>query len=1829
MQATNMEMMETHPGDQIEKNMEYINSFGYKIVQNMASERKLPANLKKLEMARLIALHNAGARVELNNLLSDLKETRSRTRRLALTHAASTPMPGYGTTTAEADSASASPDQEDDDDEYAFDEDDDDDFIDKAKKASRLPRSGPAQPRTTAVRRSSHGYDVASPSPPPTSAVNQAQGMVPGVMPSGHLANTGGPGLPGPSALGGPPGLTGPSGLAGPAGLAGSEGHIVGHLGTQAMQGPEDAPKPRKPTYRRPSAGSSGLGAANKRVSKGGRVIKPRRDGSFVYPKMTHLQNSLPYQSVHAPSPGFSQSVPGETTSYDTPHVPPAASGFRAPPPYTPAVPIGSSLASSASLKPWSASGGVPQQALPSPHSSTNLYPRNSIPAGPIGKLGVHSQPSPYSPVLPGFAKAAQIQCPPRPTQNAQRNVYNSYPTMMQNSEYKTNNIVNPSLAYPPSHFQKGSDFSYLPNQDIPSSRLVGIESAQRNSANTYPPSQPVGPFESNSETYRQMSSPYPRSHIGPETMIHSQVVKPIPLPLPVMPTRECPPSGYISGNLEYLFNLKSEHLQMPLQLSPYWKPAKTNCVSSYNTPICFTGSSPGLYQEASHTIPHPLITSGPCYEDSPFQPLLRTNIGLPQPPSYDYPTNLNFEVPSINFQAHNQPKQYFSESQIPNHVPTQYEMPQHMSTTYQEPFQYQQSPLSSNIEQYSSHPIHGSYQEQNSWALSEQVTQTWTHDRDDPKYRPSVQLHQHELMRRPHKQVQHPMQSKQTVQRKKQTQPYGYPQQTARQGNAHIQEKRGTYQTNHQSQPLASIGKQDIEKSAGGYVLNQQNEAQKQRRNLSTFQQSTEQNIQSYNQPSQQKPSPIVPQTALFPGQGPPLKKPCYQSSKTTLQDSAVSPQPCKLSSPKQIVQKPCLSASTTTERPQLPFSEFRGQNNQLSLPLIYDYLTSAEKQMVPSPKESQNNFTDSSTSYDLNGNISSSFIEDVLPTLSQHALNSKIQDLVYQHRADELETSAHSTVSENYSDQRICQSLQVHTVSSLPSKSKMSNVSPDSSEQEPQPIEMSSIGLHFEADKSDKQVYAELSPLKVDVNDNNFGSSTYAQLVPVPFESNHVEECGSQAHQIANVEQSLHPEAFKEGIALSGTKKIDTTLEKVMKTDGNSKQVVFLCSDGTGELEYMTLDVTQEDTMDTSVGSLPGTIPASPCTSDVGELNLLDSIEENGKHSTQFLSNGSSHISQVSTIPVTHSDLSTETASSISDYLSTNSPPQVTSDADYLSTKSELVINTENILSTDSPDPMTTNSNYFSAEQVPMVAHKSIGMSNDAMEVLPLGGEIHLADNTSAVQLPISPNGNDNVVPSVSEPLMQTKNSEMQHEVPSILREATGSSGESGSLRNVPSGSEFLECSKINTEGSGANETSGKVLQVEDGTEIASTSIIPDVPELLKIMKTETIDIIENKEYLENYATAEPQSDDQMNVLTEQPLDLNADCSNIASDCAQNLKKGSGQEKKDEPVNLTKDQSSNLSVETEINNLPLGEENSTTTCATSTDSSEENISITSKSTDVNMNVIREGSDNAVVLEMDSCSASPLLRGKSAGKTYPGKQVRQPVRCSPRTSGRPSPSYAFPTTNFPLRLESPARGRKPCPNEENGCPIELPSAQLSSHHLVCEYTSIECPAIGCEWNCITKKLCTHIRETHRSAIGAGTDSRHTVSVHQIHQQQRLTFLREVSRKLFVVCIHAYGNDIYASIQYIASGRAEKPISATGTLEVIDFVGTPHAWRGMIGPIQQGLKFLRDSGNCLQVTSQCLGAIPDSTITFHTNIRVNHAQHAAASASSSNSDPLS
>lgn len=135
-------------------------------------------------------------------------------------------------------------------------------------------------------------------------------------------------------------------------------------------------------------------------------------------------------------------------------------------------------------------------------------------------------------------------------------------------------------------------------------------------------------------------------------------------------------------------------------------------------------------------------------------------------------------------------------------------------------------------------------------------------------------------------------------------------------------------------------------------------------------------------------------------------------------------------------------------------------------------------------------------------------------------------------------------------------------------------------------------------------------------------------------------------------------------------------------------------------------------------------------------------------------------------------------------------------------------------------------------------------------------------------------------------------------------------------------------------------------------------------------------------------------------------------------------------------------------------------------------------------------------------------------------------------------------------------------QGSKPCPNAAHGCLLVLPPAQLSSHYLVCEFTMVQCPVAACLYQNIAKRLCNHIREvctsanfelnlqedfviprsfplfqTHRHDIGTGNESMHTVSIHQIHQKQHLTFLREVSRKLFVISIHCDESNIYATIQ--------------------------------------------------------------------------------------------
>lgn len=64
-------------------------------------------------------------------------------------------------------------------------------------------------------------------------------------------------------------------------------------------------------------------------------------------------------------------------------------------------------------------------------------------------------------------------------------------------------------------------------------------------------------------------------------------------------------------------------------------------------------------------------------------------------------------------------------------------------------------------------------------------------------------------------------------------------------------------------------------------------------------------------------------------------------------------------------------------------------------------------------------------------------------------------------------------------------------------------------------------------------------------------------------------------------------------------------------------------------------------------------------------------------------------------------------------------------------------------------------------------------------------------------------------------------------------------------------------------------------------------------------------------------------------------------------------------------------------------------------------------------------------------IKDENSRPSSPLLRSRTAGKIYPGKQVRQPVRCSPRQSVRAGPSYAQLSVALaqqkllPLRVES------------------------------------------------------------------------------------------------------------------------------------------------------------------------------------------------------------
>ncbi|XP_034233853.1 uncharacterized protein LOC117640932 [Thrips palmi] len=1705
----------------------------YKYVQTMATDRKLPANLKKDDMARLIALYDTGAEAELNRLLSSLKETRSKTRRVNAQGGAghSPAYPGYVTTTAEADSASASPGPEDDDEEMfptmAVEDDGDEDYDPSGKL--KKPRGGKTMAPSSGkgCRRSS--YDMAT-SPPQGHQASPALGT------SSGLAMAPGAGLPqhaiAPRPASGPtPGCSRmfwPDEAQGPmqmkhaqAGLAVAAARRAVGLGQgqglgQGLGGQAGKPHPHQA-----------------RMSKTGRVIKPRRDGSYVYAKTPLHPSSMTYPPAGSPSSVYRQSPTLEAGGYDSPQVASQPEGFRVATAYGHAHPV--------------------QEPVPDTASAS------------VGK----SWPPVSEPPMPSLQPISNNSF----NRNVAQDVFKPY-----NGQHMQPKVNAPSV------------FSYPQEQGYGETSFVPLS--------------------------QQISSEEVSFHLAPPSP--SQVVRPIPLP--------AAPSNDFSSSLEWLVNVKSENLQMPLQLSPYWRPANTNSVNSYRTPISFTSSSNGrssLFQDHSR----PLI--------QPYMPPLSSN------PLYQHITTPNLVADSLH-----QSRQYKQELQIPPSA--QYEMLQVEQASFYSMLHPNQGPpplfhKSTNLPVENLRPALVSptnqsaidtHQDQQTWQHQHHM-EPWMQETEEQKYNQQLGIRkQHKLIQLENQQK--PLQLQQNQKNHHQQYPSIH---SSRQTNLQGQERQSSFQGHMSSQLLHTVASVKTNRTPSIPCKSQLMPLQSQRQKRfipsssslhplpsNHYRHSANQQQTLYNrQPghhmqrfSHQTASEYQQSVKVEHALGPARKKPCYQPSQTTRQ---------QVHTGKQIQNQTSLLNQAVSHSHQidvpnalpLPNPDFC-QDNEISYPLIYNYLTSVEKQFVPGSNK-PDGYSESSrnedifnfstempvgqNSFESTSNVSSAFIEEVIPGLTQHVLHSSEQkDLLNSNLPlATLPCSVSLPVSLG------CKVIPHSTMEDLPqdtySNGSQKASSFDSSHQ---------VDFHVSGHPSEK---VELNGAndKTSVKDSNnapsrdsefpavivenvhsidhLESHNYAQLIPVPVENNSLDEDSESNRdmQLRLIKALADPSSPSQSrnVTISVPDKIDTTLEKVVKENDKTQQVIFLCSDGTGEPEYMTLSVCQEDALNNSLSSLPGTAPSTPLNSDI--LNSSNINEEGEENSPPVggPSTNSSHPSQVSTIPVTHSDQSTETASSISDYLSQsrsaldtstiaqlsdeNTSSEMSSESDSLDSSGSS--ESENRHATEHPqvlpeDTLLVRDSTLPAEYI-LPTTESLNSTLPAEYILPTTESLNStlpadyvlppAENFAST-LPVSHETINEFGPASSE--LQLNQDTADNVVPSCSKSVLENCKTEPSNCQVPVRSPQPLCLVV-SEDKGLREVPSihdKINQVKMETNVDSKSTVNDE--------------IDNHSHIDNESS-------QVKIETI------IETESIVNDKIENLDSQESQK-----FHIDNENKSNTGIDCEVPEVAI--EHSESAAKVSDERSSTNSEVNELSTEIKLE-------------------------KTASKMYPGKQVRQPVRCSPRQSVRAGPSYTQMSAVFTQQksLEPPpqqsAKGRKPCPNLKHGCPLVLPPAQLTSHHSVCEYSYITCPAIGCTWECIAKKLSSHIREAHRSEIGIGPDSEHTVFFHEIRQQQRLTFLREVSRKLFVICIHACDNSIFATMQYIASGRSEKPILATGTLEVIDEGGSPHAWRGKIGPIQQKLDVVRDSGNCLQIAPEILGVIESATVTLHTNIRVNLSQN--------------
>ncbi|PNF19007.1 hypothetical protein B7P43_G12393 [Cryptotermes secundus] len=178
------------------------------------------------------------------------------------------------------------------------------------------------------------------------------------------------------------------------------------------------------------------------------------------------------------------------------------------------------------------------------------------------------------------------------------------------------------------------------------------------------------------------------------------------------------------------------------------------------------------------------------------------------------------------------------------------------------------------------------------------------------------------------------------------------------------------------------------------------------------------------------------------------------------------------------------------------------------------------------------------------------------------------------------------------------------------------------------------------------------------------------------------------------------------------------------------------------------------------------------------------------------------------------------------------------------------------------------------------------------------------------------------------------------------------------------------------------------------------------------------------------------------------------------------------------------------------------------------------------------------------------------------------------------------------------------------CRYQINGCKkAGLKQADLQRHENLCVFQTAECYN-RCAWRGHLKHLVTHLRQAHKHEIFRKAEASHTIPLHEVRALQKISFLREVKRRLFVITVYCHGHLLYATVQSVPSGKPDTVSLVKASLEVVGHDGRPHAWRGKVRPVYETLSTLWATDQCLTMDPAAIGAFAGAHIILHTKITV-------------------